>query len=540
MPLCRRRRDGCFALRGSALSAFRQSAGLPKVAPHCTRIPRLIRGPTYLWYIASALETKRDSSAQPPSAGRLRNLPWLAALLSFVWPGLGQFYAGRRRQAALFAAPALLVLLIVLYEARQGLSVFVARFVDPSFAWVALLIILALGALRVASVAHAYVSVGRGASRSGKSRRNEKAIVGVLIAVIVATHGAGGALAYMDYSAFSQIFGGSDLPADDGGLAASEGPPDTPPPDIYASGSPPPASFGPTVTPTPLVGGRVTILLTGVDSFPTRGEHLYDSIMVVSLDKATNKVAMLSVPRDSAMFPLYSGGTVGPTIRINALATYIQHGWIKSPDDGFTAFVKEIGYLVGLPIDYYAAMDLAGFMKMIDLVGGIDIVNSSAINDPSYDWLNGKALGFYLTAGAHHLNGKNALAYVRSRHGVNNSDYMRESRQQQVLVALEHKMASPDMVIQLPTIMQTLGSAVRTTFPPGEVADMVAFGDQIPSSNITQVVLGPPYSDTGLGAKFHIAISTTCLRLDKIAALSVQLFGQDSRYYGKKQPNTCP
>ncbi|MGD0018342.1 MAG: LCP family protein [Candidatus Limnocylindrales bacterium] len=284
----------------------------------------------------------------------------------------------------------------------------------------------------------------------------------------------------------------------------------------------------------------MTILLTGVDQYATRSEHLYDTIMVVSLDTVTNKVAMLSVPRDSAAYPLYFGGTVGPTTRINALVTYVQHGWIKSPDDAMTTFVREIGYLVGIPIDYYAVIDLAGFMKMIDLVGGIDIVNPSVINDGTYDWLDNEAPGFYLSAGPHHLDGKHALAYVRSRHGANNNDYRRESRQQQVMIALEHKMASPAMIMKLPTLMQTLGSSVRTTFPANKVADMVALGDQIPSSNITQVVLGPPYSDTGLGAKFHIAISTTCLRLDKIAALSVQLFGEGSRYFGKKQPNTCP
>jgi LCP family protein required for cell wall assembly len=456
-------------------------------------------------------------------------------LLSFFWPGLGQLYAGRRRQAALFAAPALVVLLILLYEARQGVSVLVARFVDPAFALAALLIILALGALRVASVGHAYLSVRAGGSRSKKVLRNERVFLGVLIAVIVATHGVGGAFAYMDYSAFSQIFGPTDISSAPTGPIST----DTPPPDIYASGSPPPASFQPEPTPT-TIPGRVTMLFTGLDQYVTRSERLYDSIMVVSLDKATNKVAMLSVPRDSASFPLYFGGTVGPTIRINALVTYVQNGWIKSPDPAFTTLVNEISYIVGIPIDYYAIMDLGGFVNMIDMVGGIDIVNPSAISDPVYDWLDGKHYGFALSAGPHHLDGKNALAYVRSRHGSNNSDYKRESRQQQVLVALEHKMASPAMLTKLPTIMQTLGSAVRTSFPSGEVADMVALGNQIPASLITQVVLGPPYSDTGLGAKFHIDISTTCLRLDKIAALSVQLFGQDSRYYGKKQPDTCP
>jgi len=56
-----------------------------------------------------------------------------------------------------------------------------------------------------------------------------------------------------------------------------------------------------------------------------------------------------------------------------------------------------VSYLVGIPINYYAVMDLDGFVNMINKLGGIDIVNPSAINDPSYDWLDGKTYGFYLS-----------------------------------------------------------------------------------------------------------------------------------------------
>jgi LCP family protein required for cell wall assembly len=469
------------------------------------------------------------------SLQRLRDMRWphrlrgsrsFAAFLSFVWPGLGQAYAGSRRLALLFALPALAVAVLAVYEARQGLTVFVARFIDPAFALLALLVIVGLGAWRLASVAHAYRMLPSGEAVLPRTRRNQRVVLGVLVAVIVATHGLAGALAALDYTAFSGTFVAT--------VSLEPVASATPPADVYAS--PPPPSFQPTPTPAP-IAGRTTILLAGVDAYAGRTERLYDSIMIVSLDADTNRVAMVSVPRDSAYFPLYFGGTVSKTTRINALVSYVQHGWIKSPDDPWTTFVKEVGYLVGIPIDYYAIMDLAGFVKMIDLVGGIDVNNPSVINDPVYDWLDKSPPGFYLAAGPQHLDGRHALAYVRSRHGADNSDWKRSSRQQQVLVALERKMASPQMLLQLPSLIQTLGSSVRTTFPANQIADMVARGDQIPQENISQVVLGPPYSDTGTGGP---GISTTCLRLDKIAAVSVQLFGSDSRYYGKNQPDTCP
>ena len=198
-----------------------------------------------------------------------------------------------------------------------------------------------------------------------------------------------------------------------------------------------------------------------------------------------------------------------------------------------------MSYLVGIPIDYYAVMDLDGFVKMIDAVGGIDVVNPSVIDDPVYATPAGQIIGFHLAAGPQHLDGDQALAYVRSRHGADNSDWARSSRQQQVLVALLHKMAQPSELLALPGLISTLGSSVTTNFPAGQVADYVAIGQNVPSQNFTDVVLGPPY--TILNVNTTSAASTTCLLNYKVAALSIQLFGKDSTWYGKPAPaNTCP
>ena len=202
-----------------------------------------------------------------------------------------------------------------------------------------------------------------------------------------------------------------------------------------------------------------------------------------------------------------------------------------------TTLVKEIGYLVGIPVNYYATLDLASFVKLIDKVGGVDVNNPSAINDSTYDWLNGNDLGFYLTAGKHKLDGIHALAYVRSRHGDNNSDWSRATRQQEVLVALEHKIANPGNALNLPGIMQLAGSMIRTNYPASDIADMVALVGGVPSTDISQVVLGPPYSLAN--AAPTSGTWTSCLELDKVAAKSIELFGTDSRYYGQTQPKTC-
>ena len=244
--------------------------------------------------------------------------------------------------------------------------------------------------------------------------------------------------------------------------------------------------------------------------------------------------SLVSVPRDTASFPFYFGGVDSPSTRINSIPTYVRNGWLKSPDSPYTTLVKEISFLVGIPINYYAVMDFNGFKAMIDDVGGIDVVNPSVISDPSYEWTDGK-VGFYLAAGPRHLDGTHALAYVTSRHG--SSDWARSSRQQQVLVDLLHKMAQPSEILALPNLISTLASSVTTTFPADQVADYVAIGQNIPSQNFSQVVLGPPYSILGI-SKVN---SSTCLLNNKVAALSIKLFGTDSLWYGKPAPaNTCP
>jgi len=434
-------------------------------------------------------ETVRARTSKSPSLG---------ALLSFLWPGLGQVYAGRLRLGTVFAIPAVIAVAALVYESRRGLAVLTARFLDPSVAWIALVTVVGLGLWRLLSVWHAF-ALG---DRRPVARAGERMVLILLLVAIVASHAGGAFYLWSAYDMDTRIFGGGTAEGVESGMAPTD-------------------------------GSRVTILLAGLDEFSTRTESLYDSLMVVSLDRATNRVAMASVPRDTAGFPFYWGGT--SKIKINALPTYVRNGWIKSPDQPVTTLVKEIGYLVGVPINYYAVMDLASFAKMIDMVGGIDIDNPSAINDPSYDWLDSSPNGFRLSAGRQHLDGRHALAYVRSRHGSGNSDYARAGRQQQLLVALEHKMATPSMVASLPSWTQQAGSLVRTNFPASQVADMVATGQNIPAENFDRYVLGPPYSVSTSTA----TASTTCLMLDKVAPLSIKLFGQDSRYYGKTQPPTC-
>src|SRR5450756_2421887 len=122
-------------------------------------------------------------------------------------------------------------------------------------------------------------------------------------------------------------------------------------------------------------------LLIGVDWMVGRDHSLTDTMMLVSIDTLTEKVAMVSVPRDTANFNLYYGGKVPSSFKLNTLMNAAMVKGFGSPDDPPKTLANEVGFLVGVPVNYYALIGLDGLAGMIDTMGGIDIYNPRAIND---------------------------------------------------------------------------------------------------------------------------------------------------------------
>jgi polyisoprenyl-teichoic acid--peptidoglycan teichoic acid transferase len=459
------------------------------------------------------------------SGVRRRRSPTLATFLSFLWPGLGQWYAGSGRSAAIFALPVAAVAVVVLVQVLAGPTSAVVSLFDPSTALTILVLIGLLGLWRLISMGDALTGAER--DRTWRQPKPLATFAG-LAAVVIVVHVAAANLAWSFYDAGSHIF------------VAQEGPDLT----VQPSASSPTAGYVATPATTPETReSRITFLLTGIDSSETRNHALTDTLLVVSIDPETGKVAMVSFPRDIARFPLSNGKTfVG---KINGLMTYAKNHKKEFPDGGLPTLVKELGFLLGIPIHYYAAVDLAGFSKMIERVGGVTINNPKAINDPVYGgWTDGR-IGFRLSKGKHKLDGQEALAYVRSRKGLGESDFSRARRQQQLLVALEKKLTDPKMLPKLPDILNDAKDTLITNFPPDRLGDMLEISQRVDDKNITRKVLNsistrPPLSQTG-------GIYILKLDMKKTAKLSVDLFGQDSRYYvapvapsGSASPSAAP
>lgn len=438
----------------------------------------------------------------------------LAAFLSFLLPGLGHAYLGRRRPALVFALPALIMLVAIGLDLLGGIDSMLAFIITPSGAMTILVLAVLTGLWRLIAVADAVLIVRR---RAGL-RLPAIGLTGALLAIVLVMHGALAIMAYSMYDAGTRIFvdGGPD------GAAPSTAPGASVPTPSDLSGE-----FQATPLATPETAqSRINILLTGIDSAPGRAHALTDTLLVISINPVDKSVVMLSLPRDISNFPLYDGRTF--TGKINSLMSWAGTHPSDFPEGPFPTLIREVGYLIGVPIDYYAAIDLDGFRRMIDEVGGVTVDNPRVINDPLYDWLDGTS-GFYLKAGPVTLDGRTALAYVRSRQGVGDSDFTRAARQQQLLVALRAKLAAPGMIPRLPAILQVAGDTVRTNLPTDRLQEFITLARSVDTSTIQRYVLGPPYAihppDSTTGGVY-----TLSLQMDRIAKLSVQLFGADSRY----------
>jgi LCP family protein required for cell wall assembly len=455
--------------------------------------------------------------AESPSLPVARSRsPLLSVLLSTIWPGLGHLYLGRRVAAAIFAVPILALVAWILVEASQGGAGVAGDMLNEDFALALTVVVLVAGLWRGLAMVHSMVTarpVRRWGARSS-------ALLAVLLIVMSAVHIRAAAYPWSAYNFDRTVAVAEETPTPE--PTATETPSPTPTPSWgswqWAETLGP--SITPMPTPTPQIVNkyRITFLVTGRD----RSSSRTDTIMLVSFDTRAHKVWMVSVPRDTAMFDYYWGGTAPATVRINTFYARVHSGLIKAPDTPWEAFKKEIGYLVGIKVDYYVAIDLDGFPGLVDLVGGVDVVNPKAINDPFSNTI--------LPAGPLHMDGVTALHYVRSRHGAGDSDYTRSARQQDVLVALERKIVSPEMALKIPELLDATSKVVHTDFPLKKAKGYLTAASKVTDKGIFKCVLGPPYN-WHPDSRETSGSSTVRLKMPLVANLSVYYFGKESRYY---------
>ena len=214
---------------------------------------------------------------------------------------------------------------------------------------------------------------------------------------------------------------------------------------------------------------RWDILVLGIrgedqEDADATGALLTDTMMILSYDQTTKKTSLVSIPRD---FYVRIYGT-----KRDKINTAYEIGVLRKNGLGFSK--KLLSRITGVYIDNVIVLDFSSFKKIIDDLGGIDVTLDQPFSE-NQQW----GYEFSLPAGPNHLDGQNALYYVRSRFSSN--DFDRADRQQKVIMAVKDKILALNLIedpIKTLTILNTLRSNIETDLGIWDASGLVDLAKQ--------------------------------------------------------------
>ncbi|WP_128379738.1 LCP family protein [Streptomyces cavernae] len=230
-----------------------------------------------------------------------------------------------------------------------------------------------------------------------------------------------------------------------------------------------------------------------------------DSMML--LHTGAHGTTMVSLPRDSwVTVPSYLDPETGKRHRAskNKLNAAYSLG-------GPRLLVRTIELNTGVRVDHYAEIGFAGFVGVVDAVGGVEMCLDRDIRDPKS--------GANLKKGCHDLNGIEALAFVRQRHQEAQGDLGRSRNQRKFLSALAHKAASPRTALDpfrvCPALSATLDTlVVDKDMEPSTLVSLFRAMRAVSGGNGKQ--LGVPVSDRALSTPRGSAVRWDTAEAEKL------------------------
>lgn len=270
---------------------------------------------------------------------------------------------------------------------------------------------------------------------------------------------------------------------------------------------------------------RVTILLAGGDAGPGRGGLRTDTMMVATIDPVTGKAALFGFPRNFGRMPLpdrwskafvdlelkmearavaESGttttlppeGVTTTTVpfvscecfpeQLNALYPFTRKWTGTYPNDadpGMAALRDVLSVATGLRIDYYALVDMAAFVDLVNAIGGVDVFVQAPLQAEVSPPREGDRWATVdVDVGWHHLDGPEALAYVRARKG--SSDYVRMQRQRCMLRAVASKSTPFTLIRGFGEIVDALEGSLVTDIPVSFAPDLLSMAANLDLNDV--------------------------------------------------------
>jgi LCP family protein required for cell wall assembly len=203
-----------------------------------------------------------------------------------------------------------------------------------------------------------------------------------------------------------------------------------------------------------LPAGRTNILILGLDRRPQETTFVTrtDTMILATVFPRQNYVGMLSIPRD--LWVTLPNGTTG---RINTAHFFAE---AEAAGSGPEAAMNTVRSNFGVDVHRYVRIDLIGFVRVVDAMGGVTIDVPNPLIDYEYPTYDYGTTVVEFQAGRQHMDGEHALAYARIRHG--SSDFQRAERQQRVIAALMGQMLKPTTWVRAPLIAAAVADSVDT------------------------------------------------------------------------------
>lgn len=187
-------------------------------------------------------------------------------------------------------------------------------------------------------------------------------------------------------------------------------------------------------------GDVLNIYISGIDTYgPISTVSRSDVNIIMTINQATKQVLLTTTPRDS--YVAIADGGQNQKDKLTHAGIY-----------GVEASMHTLENLYDIDIHYYARVNFTSFLKLIDLVGGVDVVNDQAFTRGSHDF----------PVGTIHLDSEKALIFVRERYSLQGGDNDRGKNQEKVIAALIQKLSRPENLTNYQSIINNLQDSIQT------------------------------------------------------------------------------
>ena len=207
-------------------------------------------------------------------------------------------------------------------------------------------------------------------------------------------------------------------------------------------------------TPKDVKGDSFNVYISGIDTYgPISSVSRSDVNIIMTVNRETKKILLTTTPRDSYV-PIADGG--------NNQKDKLTHAGIYGVD----ASIHTLENLYGIDLNYYARLNFTSFLKLIDLLGGVDVYNDQEFNAYTNNGQN-------YPVGTLHLDSKDALGFVRERYSLADGDRDRGRNQQKVIVAILQKLTSTEALKNYDSILKGLQDSLQTNMPLETMMNLV-------------------------------------------------------------------